>query len=193
MSLSEQLTNKKNSLKPTDTIITLTNGRRYLERKGNLNRELEEKSYGFIVDTKPDNIPAKITKNIYLGSQDCCELNTLQECNIQHVLSIGIEAPCKYPNIDYKYIKCLDFPEVDIITLITNECIPFINDVVKNDQNLLVHCNAGVSRSSSVVLAYLILVCNMSYDDAYNLVKSKRNCIRPNDGFEKQLKLLIKS
>jgi len=189
MSFLEQLCNKKSSLKSTDTIVTQADGRRFVESKGNKN-EITQTSFGFVVDTKPDNVPAKIIENIYLGSQDCCELHVLRQFCISYVLSIGIEAPCVYPNVIYKFVKCLDLPETNIITILESDCIPFIKEAIKYEKNILVHCNAGVSRSSAVILGFLILVNGLSYEEAYNFVKLKRTCIKPNIGFEKQLKTL---
>jgi protein-tyrosine phosphatase len=52
----------------------------------------------------------------------------------------------------------------------------------------MVHCLAGVSRSVSLVLAYLIKHRGMTYRDAYDLIKGRRRIIHPNDGFIEQLK-----
>ncbi len=56
--------------------------------------------------------------------------------------------------------------------------------------NVLVHCVAGVSRSVSLVLAYLIQAKGLAYQDAYSRVKVRRAIIHPNDGFIAQLKSL---
>lgn len=42
-----------------------------------------------------------------------------------------------------------------------------------------------MSRSAAVVIAYLIYTHNMSYDAAFDLVKRKRACVKPNSGFVK--------
>merc|ERR1740129_1088027 len=55
---------------------------------------------------------------------------------------------------------------------------------------ILVHCNAGVSRSAAAVLGYLMVDHGFDYETAYSLVKDKRHSIRPNEGFVKQLKEL---
>lgn len=47
---------------------------------------------------------------------------------------------------------------------------------------------AGISRSVTLVLAFLIKKKGMKYDDAYLMIKSKRRIIHPNDGFIKQLR-----
>jgi protein-tyrosine phosphatase len=40
-----------------------------------------------------------------------------------------------------------------------------------------VHCIAGVSRSVSIVLAYLIRDKGMTYDEAYQSVKVRRQIV----------------
>jgi protein-tyrosine phosphatase len=52
----------------------------------------------------------------------------------------------------------------------------------------MVHCLAGVSRSVSLVLAFLIKHQGFSYNQAFDFVKSRRKIIHPNDGFIQQLK-----
>lgn len=54
-----------------------------------------------------------------------------------------------------------------------------------------VHCQQGVSRSATVVLAYLMLYQNMSLMTAARAVREKRE-IFPNEGFLKQLCVLEK-
>ncbi|VDD75787.1 unnamed protein product [Mesocestoides corti] len=51
----------------------------------------------------------------------------------------------------------------------------------------LVHCMAGISRSATIVLAYLIKHQKMSLADAYHHVRGIRPCIQPNLGFWRQL------
>ncbi|KAJ7474938.1 dual specificity phosphatase, partial [Mycena latifolia] len=54
-------------------------------------------------------------------------------------------------------------------------------------KGVLVHCKQGVSRSSSIVLAYLIRNHVMSYDAALAFVKRKRSGAKPNPGFARAL------
>lgn len=57
----------------------------------------------------------------------------------------------------------------------------------KNNQKVLVHCQAGISRSPTIVIAYLMKKQNLSMNDAYNLVSDKRKIIGPNLLFMSQL------
>jgi atypical dual specificity phosphatase len=58
-------------------------------------------------------------------------------------------------------------------------------DVQEN--RVLVHCLAGMSRSATIVIAYLLATTPMSTEEATEFVRSKRSIIRPNYGFTKQL------
>ncbi len=62
----------------------------------------------------------------------------------------------------------------------------FIKDEMQK-HNVLVHCQAGVSRSPSFVIAFLMAHLNMSLNAAKGLVKKNRTCIEPNQGFQKDL------
>jgi atypical dual specificity phosphatase len=52
---------------------------------------------------------------------------------------------------------------------------------------------AGVSRSATLVIAYVMTVTNLSYNDAVNAVKNARQVVDPNPGFRKQLETYEKS
>jgi len=54
---------------------------------------------------------------------------------------------------------------------------------------VLVHCLAGMSRSATVVVAYLLATTSMNTQEAISFVRSRRPIIQPNYGFEKQLKV----
>ena len=73
------------------------------------------------------------------------------------------------------------------IECIFYECIKFIENVREKGGRVLVHCIQGISRSVSIVMAYIIFTKKVSYDKAFNLVQSKREISSPNFGFSIQL------
>ncbi|XP_043254144.1 dual specificity protein phosphatase 19 [Colletes gigas] len=186
MSLADLIKSKRLHLKSCTTIVTNMIGQRYEEANGET-KELSP-SIPFVVDDKPDLQIACIIPGLFLSSQDpIANIEILQEHNIRNVLSIGIEAAVKFDGIEYYYCDLLDLPESDISVAI-EKCYKIIDEC--RCKNILVHCNAGVSRSPTIVISYLTLCEKLSYDDAYNKVKKLRNCIKPNEGFVKQLKML---
>ena len=63
----------------------------------------------------------------------------------------------------------------------------FINNSDPLTGNVLVHCMAGVSRSVSVVIYYLMKKYFENFDKTFAFVKSKRPIANPNDSFKGQL------
>jgi protein-tyrosine phosphatase len=63
----------------------------------------------------------------------------------------------------------------------------FINESVKKNKNILVHCYAGMSRSVSVIIYYLMKKNGLTFSNAQRFIKNIRGLIRPNDSFQKQL------
>lgn len=63
------------------------------------------------------------------------------------------------------------------------------NNRKQNIKNkVLVHCQRGISRSASIIIAYLMYKHKYSYEYSFKFVKERRICIEPNEGFREQLK-----
>jgi len=58
---------------------------------------------------------------------------------------------------------------------------------IREDGNILVHCNLGISRSVAMVTSYLMKFQRYSLEEALILVREARPQGRPNDGFMEQL------
>jgi protein-tyrosine phosphatase len=132
-----------------------------------------------------------IYSHIFLGEESASlsKLEVLQHFNITHILCIGETKNYHqiHQSIQYYLIKLPDIEKADLLSHVTKG-IQFINSAQPN--NVLVHCRAGVSRSASMVIAWLIMEKKMTYEQAFELVENKRPVIAPNDGFIAQLKRL---
>lgn len=175
---------KKTVLKPCRTVITRSDGRKFELSSGEC-KEIES-GVPFVVDTKPDMLVAEIAPGVFLSSQDPpSSLEVLEKYNINHILSLGIEPSVKFENLTYDFVDLMDLPESDILQAVKT-CLEIIE--LHKSKNILVHCNAGVSRSATIVIAYLMSKDKISYEEAYEKVKQIRPCIKPNEGFARQLK-----
>lgn len=47
-----------------------------------------------------------------------------------------------------------------------------VSNAIRNNEHVLVHCNAGLSRSVSVAIAALVVADDWDYDDAYDACRS---------------------
>jgi len=61
--------------------------------------------------------------------------------------------------------------------------IQFVHEAISNEGKVFVHCARGISRSASVVIAYLIARDGKSVDDALETVRAARPMVNPNLGF----------
>lgn len=121
--------------------------------------------------------------NLFIG--DCwaaSDLNKLQQFNIKHVINIGAHIK-EYSDISYYHVMIQDNPNENIIKHFNY----VFNIIDNNNQNILINCSAGVSRSASFVIGYLIYKGN-NYNTSYNILQKCRSIINPNKGFIDQLK-----
>lgn len=122
----------------------------------------------------------------YMGTQNETKL---RELGITHILSL-------YRNPNQKRVKGCQYQDVEIedvdhadILRHFPACLKFIEDTLSEDKKnqILVHCAQGISRSATIILAYLIKHSHMKPEDALVFLKSKRSCVEPNVGFMQQL------
>ncbi|CAF1033529.1 unnamed protein product [Adineta steineri] len=112
----------------------------------------------------------------------------LEELGIQHIINAS---DCKLDQdiLDRCHVLWVNveddtYSDIAEYFKMTNE---FLQSCKANGEKVLVHCQMGVSRSSSIVLAYLIKYHHDSLDKAYNYLVERRHCAEPNLGFLLQL------
>ena len=96
------------------------------------------------------------------------------------------EPPIEFPNVTNLKIEIEDTPSAEIGPHF-DKCIEFIEKTSQNGGCTLVHCRAGISRSASICIAYMMKTRNMTLKQAYRYVKQRRDIIHPNAGFFRQL------
>jgi len=152
--------------------------------------------YGAILSKSLKVLPVRdfdaqeIVPNLYLGDVYAAH-NTkeLKKRNITHIVTCTVGVVPPFPDaFQYKHLKILDcaaeaihdhFPE-------TSE---FIAKAIAEGGKVLVHCIRGVSRSATIVAAYLMTSHKLSHNEAVATVRSKRPIARPNYGFMIQLEM----
>ena len=75
-----------------------------------------------------------------------------------------------------KYLPVEDGENADFSRFLT-EGVSFIIEKLKNT-NVLVHCVAGTNRSAVFVMAFLMKHMELTLEEAYNEVKSRRKVVR---------------
>ena len=147
----------------------------------------------------PDNKRAKIdyfsrdctpiTDYLFVsGKKVASDEQKLREKGITHIINCCGDVCENYFPDAFHYLKLhlLDSAQEDIMCVLY-KVIDFIDAVRKAKQKVLVHCQQGVSRSTVLVIAYLMYHENSDYDTIYEYVRARRGICRPNVGFMCQL------
>jgi len=128
---------------------------------------------------------SKILNYLYLSSKEEAQNNKfLKNSKIIAIISIGNDINNDL-NLPLYKINEEDYPNTSLDKYFNDTN----NFIIKHKKNgsILVHCSKGVSRSATIILAFLINNNKMSLLEAFNFLKNKRNIIHPNHGFIKQL------
>ncbi|KAF8520946.1 protein-tyrosine phosphatase-like protein, partial [Hysterangium stoloniferum] len=112
------------------------------------------------------------------------DASVMSAFGITHVLSVCPEFTCR----TRMAIHIDDAPDTNILIRLPEAC-EFIQRAVDSGGKVYVHCVMGVSRSVTVVCAYLMKTQGMSAAAALAHVKSIRQVARPNYGFLEQLEV----
>jgi protein-tyrosine phosphatase len=131
---------------------------------------------------------SQITENIYISDlASAYNREKLLELGITHVVTTVLGIKPMFPDsFEYFNIEAQDIPSQDLQQYF-RDSTDFMEKAINNGGRVLVHCSYGISRSASVVIAYLIKNTGKSYQEILEFVKSKRNIVQPNPGFENQL------
>ncbi|GLD71104.1 dual specificity protein phosphatase 16 isoform X1 [Lates japonicus] len=133
--------------------------------------------------------PTRILPHLYLGCQrDVLNKDLMQQNDIAYVLNAS--NTCPKPD----FIPDSHFLRVPVNDSFCEKILPwldrsveFIEKAKASNARVLVHCLAGISRSATIAIAYIMKRMDMSLDEAYRFVKEKRPTISPNFNFLGQL------
>jgi hypothetical protein len=132
--------------------------------------------------------PSKILTDLWLGPLVGEDDDFFVQQGITHVLSLGPKVKSNMCFEGTKHVEANDVPMQNLSQFFM-ECSLFIHDARVNAENAVVyvHCQAGVSRSSTIVVQYLMSVLGLPRDAVLEYVRAKRECVCPNAGFLQQL------
>merc|ERR1719492_413862 len=115
-------------------------------------------------------------------------MGTLAKLNIRYILNVTAKPRVETlpPGLQYKHLEAADNGFQNLRQFF-EEAFAFIDQAKKDNTGVLVHCQAGISRSPTIAVAYLMKHYPMAMADAYKFVKTKRSIISPNLNFMGQL------
>merc|ERR1712060_1036602 len=130
----------------------------------------------------------QVLSQLYLGTEeDAQEAEKLLDLGITHIISIvgGGRYKDLYPK--HMYIPLRDNGSSDLLDEIKNS-YDFAMESQEPGNKLFIHCQLGQNRSPSYVIGFLMKSENLSFYEAYTLVKEKRELIHPHKKYIEQLR-----
>ena len=180
-------------LSSVETVVKTRRGEVFVEKRqadGEISLEKKEGEHaGFVIDLTPDlNVGELLEDRLFVSSQDVPrDLQLLKQYKITHVLNLCSHASFHTDVITFLAVVCYDTPEFKITDFFP-KCFAFIDTALSaSDTRLLIHCNAGRSRSVTVGLAYLMRRQGVKWRESLQRLKNTRPQASPNEGFIAQL------
>jgi len=119
---------------------------------------------------------------------NACNTDELASHNINYVLNVsGFKRSTEYP-IETKTLNVpiSDFGFTNLFDVL-DTCFNFIDEAKGSGGKVLVHCMAGINRSASICIAYLMKQRQWTLKQAYDFLKKIRDEIHPHPSYMEQL------
>ncbi|VDK32737.1 unnamed protein product [Taenia asiatica] len=131
----------------------------------------------------PVNPPvSEILDFLYLGNaRDSGDAQLMEERSITHIINATREQSNFFEGggkVEYLRVPVDDNNTADLMPYF-KPAIEFIDEAVRTGGRVLVHCKAGVSRSPSLVIAYLVAHSSLTVMEAFTLVNHLRSAVGP--------------
>ncbi|KAG5498232.1 hypothetical protein JIQ42_03036 [Leishmania sp. Namibia] len=121
-----------------------------------------------------------------LSSYCRAAVTTSKEQRKVFVVSIPAEDTPSY-NIDQHFLECVVLMEIVLRSRKGYDSVS--EEDYATVPAVAVHCMVGVSRSASIVAAYVMKKYGVSLGEALSLIRCTRPVVQPNPGFQRQLSI----
>ncbi|XP_019740803.1 dual specificity protein phosphatase 18 [Hippocampus comes] len=131
----------------------------------------------------------RVTENLYVSNGRAASRASLVSANKITCIINVTETKCSSDTlhgVEYIHIPLSDTPTTPLGDHF-DEVADKIQHVAQSGGRTLVHCTAGVSRSTALCMAFLVKHHGVTLMEAHARVKTCRPMTRPNNGFWKQL------
>ncbi|TMS38361.1 hypothetical protein L596_005103 [Steinernema carpocapsae] len=137
-----------------------------------------------------DLFPVQILPYLYLGNADTASnRQKLDSHGIRFIVNVTSNLANTFEEDGrFRYLKiAVDDTCSHNLAAHFDEAIQFIDEARAKGSAVLVHCLAGISRSVTICLAYLMHTMHSSLEDAFDLLLKRNGMIAPNFHFMGQL------
>ncbi|XP_046868117.1 dual specificity protein phosphatase 15 isoform X3 [Drosophila willistoni] len=129
----------------------------------------------------------EVLPGLYVGNyRDSKDHQQLERFKISHIIAIHDSPRRLLPDKHYLCVMASDTPDQNLSQYFS-VCNDFIHAARLREGNVLIHCLAGMSRSVTVAVAYIMTATHLNWKEALKVVRAGRAVANPNAGFQSQL------
>lgn len=136
----------------------------------------------------------RVDKNVFIsGYLAAADPRFIRRAGITRIVKMFKDDPSykggmhRHPGVKYFVAAADDVPDYDMRQPVF-AAVKFIQEGLKNGETILVHCHAGISRSSTVVLLHMMINRGYALDPALKRLQALRPQVLPNSGFMTMLR-----
>ena len=158
--------------------------------------KIRQNVYPWLYNSWEADLILEEPSRVWLGGLDsACDRKSLKLFKIERIITAVYDIDPIFPDdpeLLYLKVPVIDEPNADIAKHF-NRAIDFIDESIKMNKSVLIHCVYGVSRSATLICAYLIKKKGLTVGEAIKFVKLRRPKAEPNRGFLLELERLYLS
>ncbi|OAV88893.1 hypothetical protein PTTG_01350 [Puccinia triticina 1-1 BBBD Race 1] len=139
----------------------------------------------------PEERMQQVLPRLFIGDLTAAQsLQALKDSQIRNVVSVIKHSYPHHPGFNHLSVPLDDTERTNIcewFDTVASWIQARLDD--PNGYGVLIHCVAGVSRSTTLLAAYLMKAYRLTTDEAVGFIASKRPQVQPNDFFFHQLEM----
>lgn len=133
---------------------------------------------------------SEVLKNsLFISShQVAADLEILKRSGITHIVNTAADVCFNHFQGQFQYLTYyLKDANNEEISILFYRTLKWVSDAIESGGRVLIHCREGVSRSSTMIIAFLMWKFNLPFEAAHDRIRKVRQICNPNTGFTCQL------
>ncbi|KAG1747403.1 hypothetical protein EDB19DRAFT_1687252 [Suillus lakei] len=135
----------------------------------------------------------EVVPGVWIGDlQSALDVEGLKEKNIFSIVTAMRGKVTIHATFNKYQINVDDSANEDVLVHFLPS-ISFIQNELDKGRGVLVHCGAGISRSATIIAAYLMYSLKLDPASAVDMIRTVRPIVEPNEGFMEQLQVFYRA
>lgn len=157
----------------------------HLDKLQNEGHEVD-KLWVSVCEVDCEDLYSVVNGRLFIGDFAGTYSKEVTKHGLTDIVTMTKKKPTSIDGLNYFYFPIDDSPDKDA-SVYFKQTREAIDERLQNEGKVFVHCNAGVSRSATIVISYLCYKLGEKPEEALKILRQSRPVVFPNSGFWQQL------